>query len=78
MSSTINAGDRVKFARTFLQTIGCFTRGQGAYRTGTVDSVEDWSGRAVAYVQWDDEPQEVSGVLVSNLVRADRLHLESP
>lgn len=74
--NTIKKGDRVRYARKFLQTSGCFTRGQGAFRAGTVDAL-DTAGAPVAFVVWDDAPDEVQCVLACNLVRADSLHLEA-
>lgn len=75
--NTINKGDRVKYARTFLRTTGVYT-GALPTRIGTVAAIGDiMAGSRIMYVRWDDEPGRSAGILECHLVRADRLHLEA-
>lgn len=76
--TTINKGDRVKYARTFLRTIGVYT-GALPSRIGTVAAIDDalMAGSRIMYVRWADEPGRAAGILECHLVRADRLHLEA-
>lgn len=74
---SINKGDRVKYAREFLRSVGAIA-GIGPFRIGTVAAIGDerMADSRVIYVHWDDEPGRAAGVLECNLIRADRLHLE--
>lgn len=69
-----NVGDRVAYARTFLQSTGMIT-GEVPFLRGTVDGTLEIGGRQVAHVLWDGHDEPIH-VLSSNLWPADKLHLE--
>jgi hypothetical protein len=81
MRNAINVGDRVAFSRAFLRNTGQFT-GWKPFARGKVTKIADiraWDdGNGLATVEWvmGDAPYPYSQVLLSNLVRADRIHLE--
>lgn len=71
-SQAFRPGDRVTFARAFVQAV------QGhevAARRGTVRLVQHMGPVTLVYVAWADGP--VRPVLAANLVHLDRLHLEA-
>ncbi len=87
MSTEIEVGTRVMYARKFLRSISAFT-GVMPFARGTVTALDrhqlDSTGFAIATISWDDEygldaedgyllPRRVN---IANLVREDRLHLE--
>lgn len=63
--AVINAGDRVAYSAKWLKSVQAHHLGQ---LRGTVDRIES----GVAYITWEGP----KAVLVANLVRADRIHLE--
>jgi len=80
----LQQGDRVAFARHWLRSTGNFT-GDVPFMRGTVEHVHDLGqGLRVVTVAWD--ARLANGqigeactwkALESNLVRLDRIHLES-
>ena len=70
----INIGDRVAFSRQFLKSTGQCT-GWAPFARGTVSALAPLGGIALAVIEWDGG--QGSKVLVSNLVRQDRIHLEA-
>jgi hypothetical protein len=82
MKTSVKIGDRVAYARHFLQSTGQFT-GRSPFARGTVDAIHDGPGPRIVHVQWDarlvnGETVEPRGstVLEWNLVLVDRIHLE--
>jgi hypothetical protein len=67
MQNSFAPGDRVAMAAHWLRATQAHGLGQ---RKGTVYHV----GERVVAVEWDDG--RVSGILASNLVPVDRMHLE--
>lgn len=66
----MKAGDRVAFRARFLRSI-CDYSAESANRRGTVLNVSsDW----LLTVAWDNG--DVTKVLASNVIEADRIHLE--
>ena len=67
-------GQRVALSRAFLRSTGQLT-GDGPFLRGTVESCQPIGTRQLCYIQWQgrEKPQ---GVLSTNLVLVDRLHLE--
>jgi hypothetical protein len=66
----IKNGDRVAYARKFLRSVGAITH-DIASRRGTVLDADG----VLVRVRWDDT-RKPAPVLKSNLVPANRLHLE--
>ena len=76
-SSTIQAGDRVKYSAKFLRSIGCQT-GPICFMQGIVQSTRSYGQNfIVAAVVWDDDREDGSSVNVANLVRVKDMGLES-
>jgi hypothetical protein len=69
-------GDRVAYSREFLRNTGQFT-GEAPFKRGTVISVHDHRsyGPLLVHLRWDGTTLGCN-VNASNLVHADRLHLE--
>lgn len=63
--NAINAGDRVAYSAKWLKSVQGYHLGQ---LRGTVDRIDN----GVAYITWEGP----KAVLVANLVRAARIHLE--
>ena len=79
---TITIGTRVAFKRAFLQSTGQIS-GWVPFARGVVIGIDPSFSSGLASIKWDDrsriagQPNPVfSSVLVSNLVREDRIHLE--
>jgi hypothetical protein len=66
-ASTINAGDRVAYSSKWLKSVQAHHLGQ---LRGVVDRVEN----GVAYITWGEYGPRA--VLIANLVKVDRIHLE--
>lgn len=70
--ASIAVGDKVKYSRHFLQSIGSFT--ELGHWTGTVKDVRSMGGLKLAEVEWDNG--DTMKVNINNLVLVSRLHLE--
>ena len=71
MSVPLNPGDRVAYARCWLTSTQAHDLGAAR---GTV--VTTGPGRLV-HVEWDGKPREYQPIYCTNLVRVDRIHLET-
>ena len=69
-----NVGDRVAFSRAFLQSTFQFS-GWVPFARGTIIGLVDCGPVILAEVQWDGRDMG-NRVLTSNLVHANRIHLE--
>lgn len=83
-AESLQPGDRVTYSRAFLRSSGIYS-GDMAFREGTVQSLRPFrkGGGAtgeIAKVKWDDASDEDTelnpGVLVTNLCRVNKKHLE--
>ncbi|TXH48013.1 MAG: hypothetical protein E6Q97_26090 [Desulfurellales bacterium] len=74
MKPQLKIGDRVAWSRTFVRDAGGCMKDMADMR-GTVISVFSIKPRRV-YVSWNDNTTFCS--LESNLVLAERIHLETP
>ena len=76
MSTIFKLGDVVTYKREFLRAAGLLT-GPVPFARGRIISLSPVSNALdVATIDWS-EPDIPARVLTSNLIRADRLHLES-
>lgn len=77
MSKAIDIGTRVAFSRAFCRNTGQIT-GWTPFARGIVIALDNppRGCPAVATVAWDNHDSESMRILVTNLVRADRMHLE--
>ena len=66
-NATIQAGDRVAYSARWLKSTQAHHLG---HLRGTVDRIDN----GVAYITWGEYAPRA--VLVSNLVKVDRIHLE--
>jgi hypothetical protein len=73
LAVSIAVGDKVKYARKFLQSIGAYT--DLGHWTGTVTAIKNMGSLPLANVDWSSG--ESGMVNVNNLVLVSRLHLEA-
>ena len=73
LAVSITVGDKVKYARKFLQSIGAYT--DLGHWTGTVTDIKNMGSLPLANVDWSSG--ESGMVNVNNLVLVSRLHLEA-
>jgi hypothetical protein len=74
----VNVGDKVKYSRKFCQSIGALA-GWLPHVRGRIEALEPFGAGQLATIHWEPcegRPATKGKVLVSNLWRADRLHLE--
>lgn len=71
-----SVGNRVMYSRQWLRSVGIFS-GPVPFAVGKIIGIDTLgkSGPQIAQIRWAD-PDMPQRVLTSNLVRADRLHLE--
>jgi hypothetical protein len=75
MTIQLKVGDTVAYRREFLRSAGFFS-GPIPFARGRVISLSPVSNALdIATIEWDT-PDIPAKVLTSNLVRADRIHLE--
>jgi hypothetical protein len=74
--SGFSVGDVVKYSRQWLRSTGQFT-GPVPFAVGVITDLQTLgrSGPVIACIKWRDVSLP-DRVLTSNLVRADRVHLE--
>ena len=77
MTIQLKVGDTVAYRREFLRSAGFFS-GPIPFARGRIIALAPvFEDRAVATIDWG-RPDIPAKVLTSNLVRADRIHLERP
>jgi hypothetical protein len=75
MNTLFKLGDTVAYRREFLRSAGFFS-GPVPFARGRIIALAPvFEDRAIATVDWGN-PEIPAKVLTSNLVRADRIHLE--
>jgi hypothetical protein len=67
MSKKIQVGDSVKYARTFLRSIGVCT-GDMCFAKGKVTELKPFGGHQLAKIEWDT-PEMPGSVLTPNLTK---------
>lgn len=72
--TVFKTGQRVAFSRSFLRSTGQIT-GDAPFLSGVVESCQPIGKLQLCYIRWQgiETPQ---GVLSTNLVLVDRMHLE--
>lgn len=67
-------GQRVAFSRSFLRSTGQIA-GDVPFLRGVVESCQPVGQRQLCYIRWQGR-ETLQGVLSSNLVLVDHMHLE--
>jgi len=71
----LKVGDNVKYSREWLRNTGIFT-GEICFASGRIIALEPLGKtNTLAVIDWKN-PNIPDRVLTSNLVRADKLHIE--
>lgn len=72
--TVFKTGQRVAFSRSFLRSTGQIA-GDVPFLRGVVESCQPIGQRQLCYIRWQGI-ETLQGVLSSNLVLVDRMHLE--
>lgn len=73
----MNVGDRVKYSRAFLRSIGAIS-GAMPFAKGTITALDSFGGSFdLVSITWDGGEDLPGRVNVKNLVLVSRIHLEA-